>query len=103
MSREFGSYINGYFHDQIWQGAEDCLKGDDKITRLWGEFLKDFSDIAYAISTSEAADSGEDFPIMKTIEKLPQLQNRLNAIKDHVRVFEKVMEEAVRRKVEEER
>lgn len=44
MSREFGSYVNGYFHSQMEQAAEDCKNGDYPLTKVWGNFLKEFSE-----------------------------------------------------------
>lgn len=103
MSREFGSYNGGFFHEQIEQAADDCLAGIDKTTQLWGAFLKEFYDVAYAISTSEAGDSGEYFPIMKTIEKMPILTKKLNDVFAHVEIYNQVAREAVRKAVEEKK
>ena len=100
MSREFGSYINGYFHHQIEQSAEDCLNGRDGLTKLWGEFLKEFSHIAYAISTSEACDSGEDYPIMECMKRLPNLRERFKKIEAYITPFEDVARRAVSEKAD---
>ena len=96
MSREFGSYISGYFHQQIEQGAKDCLAGRDDITKLWGEFLEAFYPIAYAIASSEESDSGPDYPIIETMHQLPELKRKLDAIAEFIEPFSRVAEEAVR-------
>ena len=96
MSREFGSYMSGYFHTQIEYAADDCLCGRDGITRLWGEFLKAFYPVAYAISTSEACDSDVDYPIMECIRQMPELESRLKDISEYLRPFEDVIDEAIK-------
>jgi hypothetical protein len=99
MSREFGSHNAGYFHQQIESAAEDCLKGKDDLTKLWGEFLKEFSHVAYAISTSEACDSGPDYPIIETIRRWEGLAQRFHRVAEYIHPFHKVMEEAIASKI----
>ncbi len=96
MSREFGSDASGYFHQQMQNAADDCLDGRDKLTKLWGAFFKEFYDVAYAISTSEAGDSGPDFPILETIKKLPALKDKFNQIENYCSVFDDVAQKAIR-------
>jgi hypothetical protein len=103
MSREFGSYTAGYFHDQIRQGAEDCLGGRDELTRLWGEFLREFAEIARAISGAEECDNGPEYPIEETISRLPALRRHLRAIETYVDPFKRIAEDAVRRALDERR
>ena len=95
MSREFGSYENGYFHQQIQQGAKDCLEGNDELTRLWGKFLEEFYEVAYAISTSEAGDSGPYRPIIENLNRMTALQDRLDDIKSFLEIFDDVAKRAV--------
>ncbi len=87
MSREFGSYCNGYFHDQIRYAADDCLRGRDDLTRLWGRFIEDFTGIAYQIASSEAGDSEPDATIIQTILDLPRLRDRLVDIENFCKPF----------------
>lgn len=101
MSREFGEYYSGgYFHDKISYAAEDCKEGRDQLTRLWGEFLEEFKDVAYQISNSEAADSGPDAPISETIMKMPALKRKLDAIEGFILPYQRVAQEAVRKALE---
>jgi hypothetical protein len=100
MSGEFGSYLNGYFWYQMKVGALDCLDGDKEITKLWGEFLNDFSEIAHAIAWCEAGDSGVDYPIRATMAALPRLKIRLADIEKYLEPFQKVAEEAVKLELE---
>lgn len=95
MSREFGSHQSGYFHTQMDQAASDCLDGRDELTKLWGKFLFEFKDVAWAIASSEACDSGPEYPIEMTSERLPRLQDELDRIKDYVakRKMESTLEE----------
>jgi hypothetical protein len=96
MSREFGSHLRGYFHHQIEYAAQDCLDGRDETTRKWGKFLRALEPVAYAIATSEACDSGEEFPVMETIKHMPALEAALDEIKRHIKVYENIADQAVR-------
>jgi hypothetical protein len=102
MSREFGDCIGGYFHDKISNAAEDATNGRLEITRKWGEFLKVFYEVAYAISSAEACDSGEYDPIMVSIAKIPALQREMAMISYYLITYENVMEEAVRKHIRDE-
>jgi hypothetical protein len=84
MSREFGSYEPGYFHYQMDLAAQDCREGNDELTRLWGGFLSAFYPIAYAIASSEAGDSGPDFPVNATKEHMAALRRELDKIEQYV-------------------
>jgi hypothetical protein len=102
MSREFGEFMSGYFHDKINYAAEDAANGRLEITRKWGEFLEMFYDIAYAISSAEACDSDEYDPIMVSIAKIPALQREISLISDYLRTYERVMQEAVKKHIRDE-
>lgn len=96
MSGEFGSYNSGYFWAQMQYAAEDCRDGQHEITRLWGEFLAEFEEIARAISWAEAGDSWQDESITETIRRLPVLKERMRDIEKYVDVFDRVAQKAVR-------
>ena len=97
MSREFGNLYNGgYFHDEIRHAAEDCATGRDQLTKLWGEFLEEFYNIAYQISNSEASDSGPYAPIIESINRMESLKAALDKINEYLDPFRDVMAEAVR-------
>lgn len=96
MSREFGSYSSGYFHTQMDQGATDCLEGRDPLTKLWGQFLREFAPVAYAIASSEACDSGPDFTIIETLQRMPSMKARLDDIVSFTEPYRRCMEQAVR-------
>ena len=102
MSREFGSYYQGYFHTQIDQAAKDCLGGSHQITRLWGEFLQEFESISYSISSAEACDSGEYDPVLESIRKIPALTKKLDAIQRYLDPFRDVIRESIKEKLEKE-
>lgn len=93
--------MSGYLHQQIEYAADDCLSGRDEITKKWGKFLKTFSKIAYAIASSEACDSGSDYPITETIKLKRQLENDLQEVFKYVQPFEDCMQEAVREALKE--
>lgn len=81
MSREFGQCNSGYFHTQMMYAKEDCLNGNDELTRLWGKFFEAFEDVAYAIATSEADDLSGAFPITTSIKHMDELDNAFTNIK----------------------
>jgi hypothetical protein len=101
VSREFGDGWGGYFHTKIQNAAEDCRGGRDTLTQLWGKFLEEFAEVAYQIAGSEACDSGPYAPIIETINRLPELRQRLAAIQTYVEPFKDCMEDAVRKAVNE--
>lgn len=85
---------------QVEQAAEDCAGGRDEMTRMWGEFLREFAPIAKSICWSEAGDSSEADTIWKCIEQIPQLKKKLEKIESKLDTYRVVAEEAVRRKAE---
>ena len=97
MSREFGEHSGGFFHQKIQGAAEDCLyESKNELTKLYGQFLVDFYEIAYKISSFEAYDSGFEAPITETIQRLPALKKRLQDIEDYIKPYKDVAEAAVR-------
>lgn len=101
MSREFGSYVAGYFHDQIDTCAIDALNGRCEITRKWGAVLKALYPIAYSISSAETGDSGEYDPILKSIEQINNVRAALDEVQDYLQPFKDVAREAVRKATED--
>lgn len=95
MSGEFGSYYQGYFHDQMQRAAEDCADGDCEITRLWGRVLAAFGPVAYDIANAEAGDSGEYAPIITSIKQMDAIKAALWEVKNYLYPFEQVMWRAV--------
>jgi hypothetical protein len=100
MSREFGSYHGGYFHDKISNAAEDCRDSSCKLTTMWGEFLETFHSVAYEISNYEASDSGLYAPIFESMAKLPMLKKKLEEIDAYLYDYKRIAEEAVRKHCE---
>lgn len=96
MSREFGSYNSGYFDHQMEIAGKDCREGRDPLTKLWGEFLAEFQHVAYAIATSEACDSGPDYPIMENIQRMEELKRRLGNIESFLRPYSDCIRTAIR-------
>jgi hypothetical protein len=102
MSREFGSYTSGYFHEKIESCASDAKCGRDFLTRLWGRLLGELYHVAYAVSTSEACDSGPDYPIMESILRMPELKKSLDEIDQYLEPYRRVAENAVREAAKKE-
>lgn len=96
MSREFGSCSSGYFHQQIENAASDCLNGKDDLTRLWGEFFREFEPVAYAIATSEACDSDVSYSIKENLRHIAKLKSALDSIDAYLKPFGRVADDAVR-------
>ncbi len=103
MSREFGSYNNcGYFHTKVESAADDCLReGHFTITRLWGEVLRSMETIAYAISSAEASDSSEGYPIIQSMQDLARVKDALKGVEDYLKPFHRVVDDAIRKHVSE--
>ncbi len=96
MSREFGDYQAGYFHQKLESCASDCCVGRDPLTKLWGGVLKSMGNIAWSISSSEACDSGPGDSIIQSIRDIDSIQKNLDAVKEFIRPYEQVAKEAVR-------
>jgi hypothetical protein len=79
--------------------AMDCLNGRDELTRLWGAFFLEFTDIARAIGRSES-DGGMEYPIREMIRCRDALRGRFSEIENYVEPFARVAEEAVREAIE---
>ncbi len=100
MSREFGTYGGGYFHDRMNDAAGDLAGGNDGISKAWAKFFDEFRHVAYSIATSEAGDSAEYDPILETIRRMPALQKALDDVANYVQPFKDVSEHAVRNALE---
>lgn len=96
MSREFGTYGGGYFHERMNDAADDLAGGNDGISKAWAKFFDEFRYVAYSIATSEAGDSAEYAPILETIRRMPALQKALDDVANYVQPFKDVAEYAVR-------
>lgn len=101
MSREFGTYVSGYFHQKIDSAADDCREGKDELTKLWGKFLEEFSYVANEISNSEAFDSGPEAPILESSKRIRALKSKLQAIEEYLEPYQRIAEEAVSRHIRE--
>ncbi len=95
MSREFGSYGNGYFDTQMEYAADDLAGGRDELSRVWAGFFQEFRHVAYAIASSEAHDSGPDYPIFETIQRIDALKESLRRVEQFVQPYRMVAREAV--------
>jgi len=103
MSREFGEYQHGYFHDKIRSAAEDCrTESDNKLTHLYGELLEELYKIAYQISNFEACDSGFYAPVQETMQRMPALKAKLREIEEFVATYKDVADNAVRDYINEQ-
>jgi hypothetical protein len=60
MSREFGEYIGGYFHDKINHALDDLKDSSHvELHKKLIPFFESLYKVAYQISNVEAGDSGE--------------------------------------------
>lgn len=99
MSREFGDYTGSmFFHEHVYAAIQDLKTADFSLHKEFLPLLENLYDVAYAISSVEAGDSGEYRSIMETISKLDAMYKNLDQIKDAVDPYKQVMEEALRDK-----
>jgi hypothetical protein len=96
VSGEFGDYQGGYFHTKIENAAADLTGGSGALTRLWAPVLEAFTPVARAISWHEASDSDESYPIEATIEHMDAIKAALKRVEDHVAVYRRVRDNAIR-------
>ena len=102
MSREFGDCVGGYFHQKIGSALNDLMdESKNELHRQFIPLFKELYEIAYVISSVEAADSGQYRSIIETINRLPKMREELNRIEESLRPYKDVMEEAIRQKTEE--
>ena len=86
MSREFGEYIGGYFHDKINHAMDDLKECSHvELHKKLIPFFESLYKVAYQISNVEAGDSREDasrealkkqIPVM--VAQLEKLQKEIN-------------------------
>lgn len=97
MSREFGSYAVGYFHQQIDNAADDLAGARYPSTRAWAEFFRAFYPVAYAIASAEAADAREGESIIAALRQTPALERALEKVNEFLAPYREVAESAVNR------
>lgn len=85
MSREFGEYVGGYFHDKI-NSAMDDLKNHSHIElhKKLVPFFESLYKVAYQISNVEAGDSGEYASIDALKEQIPVMIAELENIRREI-------------------
>ena len=96
-SKEFGSDRKGCFFEQIETAYEDCIDGSNNLTRLWGAVLKEFYPVSIAINQSESCYGNEAHSIMESMRQMAKIQSALNVVKQYLKPYDEVAEEAVRR------
>lgn len=97
MSREFGQYNNGYFHDNIRRAIEDLKEESrEEFHKEFIPLFEELYEIAWAISSVEAGDSGLYRSINETIERLPAVKKSLAKLEDYLEPYSEVAREAVR-------
>lgn len=92
MSREFGEYVGGYFHDKIKSAKKDLELANFGLHRKLVPVFESLYNIAHVISSVEAGNSGEydsrealivNIPVM--LKQLEDLNKKLNpSAKDEV-------------------
>lgn len=81
MSREFGDYGGcGYFHSKIQSARDDAEDGRTNGAKIMAAILKPLAEMAYAVASEEACDSGEDFVVSRFAEQEPELRSALSAL-----------------------
>jgi len=103
MSREFGEYMGGYFHDKIRNALYDLE--NESFHGLHKEFIplfKSLYEVAYAISSVEAGDSNIERTISTTLLELPRMKKCLADVEESLKPYKQVAEDAVRKHIAEE-
>lgn len=80
MSREFGEYVGGYFHDKIESATQDLEDAHYSLHKKLIPVLESLYEIAYAISSVEAGDSGEERSIEAFKKHIPYMVLQLEGI-----------------------
>ena len=89
MSREFGEYVGGYFHDKIRSAKEDLELAHFELHRKLVPILESIYDIAYAVSSVEAGDSGEYASKEALRKNIPILLLQLESLNKKVNISPK--------------
>ena len=80
MSREFGEYDGGYFHTKLQRCCEDAEAGRTDGAKVIAALLNPLADMAYAVSSEEACDSGPDGTVQTFAESAPALRSAMHAL-----------------------
>ena len=85
MSREFGEYIGGYFHDKI-NHAMDDLKDSSHVElhKKLIPFFESLYKVSYQISTVEAGDSGKHASVAALKEQIPVMISELEKLQKEI-------------------
>lgn len=103
MSREFGSFHGGYFHQKIYEAAEDLRnEAREEFHKEFIDVLGDFYNIAYAISSVEACDASSERSVSEAIIWVPRMIERLKTIDNKLEVYRRLQNEAVKKYMEQE-
>lgn len=85
MSREFGhdNYHNvGFMHDKLAQAADTCFnESQNEITNEFGKLLTDLYQVAWYISSDEAADRRIKDDAKLMLQSLERAQDHFTIIK----------------------
>jgi hypothetical protein len=85
MSREFGEYIGGYFHDKIGHATDDLIDSSHIVLhKMLIPFFESLYKVAYQISNVEAGDSGEYASINALKEQIPVMIAELEKIQKEI-------------------
>lgn len=101
MSREFGQYCAGYFHDNLRRATEDLKEeAREDFHKQFIPLFEELYEIAYAISSVEACDSSIDRSVFETIERMPAIKKSIQKLEDYLYPFSEVARTAVRNALE---
>lgn len=104
MSREFGEYGQGFFHEKLFNCLEDLkFEAREDFHRKFIPLFRELYEIAYAISSVEACDSSIDRTVFETINRLPKIKETIKDLENTVEPYKRVAEEAVRQAVKKDR
>ena len=85
MSREFGEYIGGYFHDKINYAMEDLKDSSHvELHKKLIPFFESLYKVSYQISNVEAGDSGEYASVAALKEQIPVMISELEKLQKEI-------------------
>lgn len=96
MSREFGDYDGGFFHNKVANAAGDARGGHHPLTLAWGKVLEAMQDVAWSISSVEAGDSSPSDLQIVSVKALRLVRDALYGVDALTRETIDVQRDAVR-------
>ena len=84
MANEFGVPINNaFFLDKLYSARQDCLSASKELTKLWGDCLNAYYNIAVEIVAYEQGNMTESDFILRSQQVIPELNAYIKSISEY--------------------